>query len=196
MLHVFEYGDESQKYLLDDINALRRRVYVRDLERKRASLTEYGKDAFDRPGTYYAAWLNKEGRLVGSWRMMPTFGPHMLRDVFPQLLGKRPTPASPDLWEMSQFVLDRDEGRHDCLVGLHALIEAALSFCECRNINAVMMVHDCVRARYIRQALKVKPIWQSPSSCVGNIECRAALYASHSRALHGRFHRGSYGHAA
>jgi acyl homoserine lactone synthase len=42
------------------------------------------------------------------WRILPTLGPNMLRDVFPQLLHGQPAPAAADVWELSRFALATD----------------------------------------------------------------------------------------
>lgn len=42
------------------------------------------------------------------WRILPTLGPNMLRDVFPELLHGQPAPAAADVWELSRFALATD----------------------------------------------------------------------------------------
>lgn len=47
-------------------------------------------------------------RALGCWRLLPTTGPYMLRDVFPELLGGQPVPADPRVWEISRYAVTRD----------------------------------------------------------------------------------------
>ena len=42
---------------------------------------------------------------LGSWRLLPTTGPYMLRDVFPELLDGQPIPADPRIWEISRYAI-------------------------------------------------------------------------------------------
>jgi acyl homoserine lactone synthase len=42
------------------------------------------------------------------WRLLPTLGPNMLADVFPQLLHGAPAPCSADCWELSRFAIATD----------------------------------------------------------------------------------------
>jgi acyl homoserine lactone synthase len=45
---------------------------------------------------------------LGSWRLLPTTGPYMLRDVFPELLDGQPLPADPRIWEISRYAIASD----------------------------------------------------------------------------------------
>jgi acyl homoserine lactone synthase len=42
------------------------------------------------------------------WRLLPTLGPNMLRDTFPQLLHGQAAPAAADVWELSRFAVASD----------------------------------------------------------------------------------------
>ena len=42
------------------------------------------------------------------WRLLPTQGPNMLRDVFPELLRGQPAPCAADVWELSRFAIATD----------------------------------------------------------------------------------------
>jgi acyl homoserine lactone synthase len=45
---------------------------------------------------------------LGCWRLLPTTGPYMLRDVFPELLDDVPVPADPRVWEISRYAVTHD----------------------------------------------------------------------------------------
>jgi acyl homoserine lactone synthase len=42
---------------------------------------------------------------LGCWRLLPTSGPYMLRDIFPELLDDRPAPDDPRVWEISRYAI-------------------------------------------------------------------------------------------
>lgn len=44
--------------------------------------------------------------LRGCWRLLPTEGPYMLKDSFPQLLDGQDAPSDPHIWELSRFALE------------------------------------------------------------------------------------------
>ena len=48
------------------------------------------------------------GDLIGCWRLLPTDGPYMLKDSFPQLLHGQQAPAHPRIWELSRFAVESD----------------------------------------------------------------------------------------
>lgn len=67
--------------------------------------TENGmeSDQFDRPNTIYVVSHDDQGEIIGCARLLPTTGPYLLGEVFPQLLNGLPPPCSPDIWELSRF---------------------------------------------------------------------------------------------
>jgi len=48
------------------------------------------------------------GILRGCWRLLPTEGPYMLKDSFPQLLHGQAAPSDPGIWELSRFAIETD----------------------------------------------------------------------------------------
>ncbi|TWO73218.1 acyl-homoserine-lactone synthase [Caenimonas sedimenti] len=57
------------------------------------------------PDASYIVARTPDHRVDACWRILPTLGPNMLRDVFPELLHGQPAPASADCWELSRFAL-------------------------------------------------------------------------------------------
>jgi acyl homoserine lactone synthase len=62
-------------------------------------------DAFDDLKPIYILARSAGGAVQGCWRLLPSTGPYMLKDVFPQLLGEAPAPRAADVWEMSRFAV-------------------------------------------------------------------------------------------
>ena len=61
-------------------------------------------DQFDVPETVYViARDENDDRVLGTARLLPTTGPYLLADVFPELLHGLPPPRSPAIWELSRF---------------------------------------------------------------------------------------------
>jgi acyl homoserine lactone synthase len=63
------------------------------------------RDSYDNPETIYILAKSGDGSVDGCWRLLPTEGPYMLRDVFPELLHGLPAPESPRIWELSRFAV-------------------------------------------------------------------------------------------
>lgn len=66
-------------------------------------------DEFDAlPSARYILAESDDGHVDACWRLLPTLGPNMLRDVFPQLMHGLPPPAAADVWELSRFAVASD----------------------------------------------------------------------------------------
>lgn len=89
--------------LLDDVARYRHRVFVETLGWD--LVTEHGleRDQFDRDDTLYLAARDEAENVIGTARLLPTTGPYLLGDVFPQLMGGMPVPCDPRVWELSRF---------------------------------------------------------------------------------------------
>ena len=62
-------------------------------------------DEFDRADPIYMLAKGDEDEVLGCWRLLPTTGPNMLKDTFPQLLHGQPAPQQTDVWELSRFAV-------------------------------------------------------------------------------------------
>lgn len=64
-------------------------------------------DWFDLIGPRYlvAHSGGMQSKALGCCRLLPTLGPNMLRDIFPDLLDGAPAPAAVDLLEVSRFAV-------------------------------------------------------------------------------------------
>ena len=47
------------------------------------------RDRFDDLNPLYICVASEEGKLLASLRLLPTTGPHMLSDVFPEVMGEK-----------------------------------------------------------------------------------------------------------
>jgi acyl homoserine lactone synthase len=52
--------------------------------------------------------MRDELALRGCWRLLPTEGPYMLKDSFPQLLDGQQAPCDARIWELSRFALETE----------------------------------------------------------------------------------------
>ncbi|HXD43477.1 MAG TPA: acyl-homoserine-lactone synthase [Ramlibacter sp.] len=99
------------------------------------------------------------------WRLLPTLGPYMLRDVFPQLLHGQPAPAAADVWELSRFAIatDRlasseDAGNHQIGFGTLsvALMQESVRFARSNGIaRYVTVTTSAIERMLVRRGLNV-----------------------------------------
>jgi acyl homoserine lactone synthase len=66
------------------------------------------RDEFDAASTTFILAKSSSGSVDACWRLLPTVGPYMLRDTFPELLYGHPAPSALDVWELSRFAIATD----------------------------------------------------------------------------------------
>lgn len=146
----------SQAPLIDDMFRLRHAVFSERLQW--TSLTPDGRerDIYDRLNPVYLICRDNGGDVVGCWRLLPTVGPYMLKDIFPHLLHGTPAPEREDCWEISRFAIDpglRDYvslGAVGRVVG-DMLIEL-FDFAENYGITQIVAASDIRFDRILRRA--------------------------------------------
>lgn len=67
------------------------------------------RDEFDELNPLYVLAIAKDGSVVGTLRLLQTTGPHMLSDVFTQLLPENQLIRSPLVWESTRFCVDTEK---------------------------------------------------------------------------------------
>lgn len=87
-------------------------------------------DHFDELNPVYLLARDQRKLVEGCWRILPTTGPYMLKDTFPQLLCGQDAPAAEDIWELSRFAVEPAEGAE----------------CQQAQLNRVAM--DMMRSAY------------------------------------------------
>lgn len=65
-------------------------------------------DGYDAIDPYYMLVKEESGKLRGCWRILPTEGPYMLKDSFPQLLHGEVAPANRKIMELSRFAIESE----------------------------------------------------------------------------------------
>lgn len=88
---------------------LRHEVFVDRLGWSVNSQNGMERDLFDDlPHAEYIIANAPDGQVNACWRLLPSTGPYMLRDTFPELLGGLPALCETDVWELSRFAVATD----------------------------------------------------------------------------------------
>jgi acyl homoserine lactone synthase len=112
------------------------------------------------PQAHYILARAPDHRIDACWRVLPTLGPNMLRDVFPELMHGQPAPAAADVWELSRFALATDrlaasENAGNPQVGFGelsvALMAEATRFAESQGIARFVTVTTAPIERMLRK---------------------------------------------
>jgi acyl homoserine lactone synthase len=157
MLEIVQAGQAGKTSLLFDMHRLRKRVF-KDRMGWDVQITQGGLevDQFDSPEAVYLLSLNGAGRVIGNWRLLPTTGPTMIRDVWPQFLDSLPMPVSATVWEASRFAVDSPEGQSQ--EGLAEVNQATQELfcgltevCLLTGIREVYTLYDMRIARLLKR---------------------------------------------
>lgn len=97
---------------LRDIHKLRAKVFKDRLGWEVPVLSGMEIDGYDALDPYYMVISNNTDHICGCWRLLPTEGPYMLKDTFPELLHGRLAPISERVWELSRFAIETDSNGH------------------------------------------------------------------------------------
>ncbi|MCF7221331.1 acyl-homoserine-lactone synthase [Marilutibacter chinensis] len=94
-------------------------------------------------------------RVIGCCRVLPTLGPNMLRDVFPELADARGVPACADVWEVSRFAVATDMDGTEAGYGFSEtparMVAHLLRFCADRGVRALVGVTSAPFERMLRR---------------------------------------------
>jgi len=91
---------------------LRAKIFGERMGWEVAVLSGMEIDEYDAQSPYYMLMRDNYDDVCGCWRLLPTEGPYMLRNTFPELLYKHDAPASAQIWELSRFaIVSREQTR-------------------------------------------------------------------------------------
>jgi acyl homoserine lactone synthase len=94
--------------ILDDMYKLRARVFKDRMGWDVTVRNGCEIDLFDELDPAYLVALDDDYQVVGCNRMLQTTGPHMLADVFQDILCGEPPLRSATVWENTRFCIDTD----------------------------------------------------------------------------------------
>jgi N-acyl-L-homoserine lactone synthetase len=92
--------------LVDQMFRLRARVFGERLGWDVAVRDGMERDRFDEENPLYVIHSDREGRVLGSLRLLPTTGPTLFREVFADTFPDASQLMSPAIWECSRFCVD------------------------------------------------------------------------------------------
>ena len=91
---------------LGEMHKLRAKVFKERMGWSVSLMSGMEIDGYDAIDPLYMLIRENGGILMGCWRILPTVGPYMLKDSFPELLHGQPAPQDPKIWELSRFAIE------------------------------------------------------------------------------------------
>lgn len=137
-------------------------------------------DAFDALKPAYVVGLDDEGHVVSCVRALQTTGPHMLSDVFSDILDGEPPLRSPTIWESTRFCVDterlgRSGGRNSVSQATCELMIGSLEFAMESGITDIITVIDPVMDRVLRRSNNAPYDYVGSQKPMGKVAALAAL---------------------
>ena len=138
---------------LQEMHRQRYRVFKERMRWDVSGTNGEERDQYDELGPTYILAFNAGERLVGSWRLLPTTGPFMLRDEFAALMAGSQPPSRPGLWESSRFAVEAEGKRDASLAALSPVTSelfcGLIEHCLDSGIDEVVTVYDVRIARLL-----------------------------------------------
>ena len=141
MLKVL-WGKEAarQSSLMEDVWRFRHQQFVERLgwnDIRRPDGREI--DQFDGPRAIHFPQLNHAGEIVGYSRLLPTTEPHLLSDVYPQLMGDGSRPHGNTIYEWTRCVAAIDASPIDGVAVSSRQMAGVLEYCLLVGIEALIV---------------------------------------------------------
>lgn len=112
MCKILLGGGDAPRFgqsVLLDMFAFRHDVFYQRLGWDVHTRYQLEYDEFDDMDPVYMLAEDDGGEIEGCWRLLPTLGPYMLRDTFPELLRGESAPSDSHVWELSRFAVATHE---------------------------------------------------------------------------------------
>ncbi len=133
---------------------LRYEVFAKKLGWDVETVNEMEMDHYDDlPSVAYVLAKAPDGQVDACWRILPTTGPYMLRDTFPELLHGQQAPEADDCWELSRFaVATSPSSTANGTFGplSKALMVESARFATARGINRYVTVTTPIMERMLK----------------------------------------------
>ena len=161
-MHVHVVNSANRRQYLDEIEQMHRhrhRVFVGMMGWKALESPDgLDIDEFDTPHATYLVAID-DGVVRGSLRLIPSWRPHMLKNLFPDYVEGE-APSGPGVWEWTRHAPGDPKFSREINHQVRFLLNIAVyEFAASRGIEAFIGIADCqIVPRMIDLGWKVDPI--------------------------------------
>lgn len=97
-------------------------------------------DQFDSEDAVHFIDVNKKDEIIACARLVPTTGPNMLKDVFPEFCESEP-PCSPDIYEYTRYFVTKENTTQEEFIRARARILIAIhEYCLANDIKKLSLL--------------------------------------------------------
>ncbi|WP_120500940.1 acyl-homoserine-lactone synthase [Roseovarius sp. EL26] len=166
--------------VLDEMYQLRARVFSERMGWDVNITNGREIDDFDDQNPAYVVQLDEDLKVTGCARLLQTTGPHMLSDVFSDILCGEPPLRSALMWESTRFCVDRerlDRGQGCKSVGYATceLMVGILEYAHNSGIEDIITVIDPVMNRILMRSDNAPYDYVGKTVSMGKVKAMAAL---------------------
>ncbi len=152
-------------------------------------------DEYDDLDPVYIVAQDKELSVNGCCRLLPTTGPYMLKDIFPQLLRGEESPSDPTVWELSRFALQPNANNDVRQTHLSAvtfrMMQKMLDYAMTRGVQSYVFATSVAMERIFRIiGIPIRRFGDKRATQVGkvlSVACRVDINEETQRAVYGNF---------
>lgn len=166
--------------VLDDMYRLRARVFQDRMGWDVAVQNGREIDEFDELDPAYVVCLDDSFHVIGCGRLLQTTGPHMLSDVFFDILDGEPPLRSATIWESTRFCVDRDRlsggtERNSVSYATCELMVGILEYARESGMSDIITVIDPVMDRVLKRSDNAPYGYVGKTADMGKVKALAAL---------------------
>ncbi|QBY00504.1 acyl-homoserine-lactone synthase [Rhodophyticola sp. CCM32] len=155
---VTAHANEFEKNLdlFDQMYQLRARQFKDRRDWRVDVIAGRERDKFDEMNPLYVCVVDPSRKLLASLRLLPTIGPHMLSEVFPEVMGDSGIVRNPLVIESSRFCVDTAACKQSGPGGVNLVTRELLGglFQTARDagMTHVISVYDVFMERILRRS--------------------------------------------
>ncbi len=166
--------------LLAEMHALRARVFADRLGWEVAVKDGMEIDEFDALNPAHVICLDDDGDVVGCMRLLQTTGPHMLADVFYDILDGEPPLRSSRIWEATRFCVDTEKlkgqtTRNSISYVTSEVMIGAFEYAREAGVLDAVAVIDPVMNRVMQRSRNAPYDYLGSPKQMGKVKAMAAL---------------------
>ncbi|MBD3677874.1 MAG: GNAT family N-acetyltransferase [Rhodobacteraceae bacterium] len=171
---------EQHHSILDEMYKLRARVFRDRLGWDVEVRDGREMDVFDELYPAHVISMNDDGKVVGCMRLLQTTGPHMLSDVFSDILDGEPPLRSSTIWEATRFcvdtnTLDQGRGRNSISYVTSEVMIGSFEYAMRAGIQDAVAVIDPVMNRVLKRSGNAPYDYLGTPKQMGKVVAMAAL---------------------
>lgn len=166
--------------LMTEVFRLRARVFKNRLDWDVKVVNGCESDAFDKLNPAHVVSFDEEGRVVGCMRLLQTTGPHMLSDIFSDLLDGEPPLRSSTLWEATRFCVDTERlcggrTRNSISYVTSEVMLGAFEYARKAGVTDAVAVIDPIMDRVLKRSANAPYDYLGSPKSMGKVTALAAL---------------------